>query len=282
MALSVNQIVQIEDLPLGRGDEYFIGRVAETRGGEVVIEHEWAELNLTPEQMRAQFKMTWRTDRGSRYCPVKIVSDKAGRLQCRLVFVEQRGDVRVRCDADLHFLLLSDEAVNHAAQEVMSQVTSIVDAESDADRLMRADEDEDAMHTEAVAIRRLLEKLTHQMDHLIDAVEGRAPKFDDDELQAAEVLDLSGSGMAFRHGADHAAGAFLRLRIDVHGMAGLPVEVVGQIIRVDTRTGEEFRPEHFNIGVRFTHIREIDRERIIHHIFKAQRNQLRNRAAKTA
>jgi len=283
MSLSVDQIVNIEDLPLGRGsDEYFFGRVADVGPEGIVLEHDWAKLNLTPEQLGSQFKMTWRTESGSRYCPIEIVADEDERLRCRLVFEEQRGDVRVPCKAQLHFSILADNVVERTAQAILSQVSNIVDPVSDADRLLRADDDEDALHTEMVAVRKLLEKLTNQMDHLIGAVEGRSPQFDEDELQAAEVLDLSGGGLGFRHGSDLAAGAFLSIRFDVPGMTGLPIEAIGQIIRVDSRTNEEFEPGHFNIGIRFTHIREMDRERIIQHVFKAQRNLLRNRAAQSA
>lgn len=282
MSVPHNQVVEIPDLHMGKPGEKFVGQIVSSSGGMIVIAHDWTALNLSAGDRERSFILTWADESGKKFHPVRIVKDAPGRLECRFVYDEKRESLRIKCDVDVWFTLIEETALADTANTILSRVSSAVESESEVDRLMRSDQEEDALHGEIVAIRKLLERLSDQMDRLIAATEGNAPAPEPAERQAADVLDISATGLQFRHESSLKSGDYVKLKLKFRGTPGPPIEAVGVVARCRVRANESFHPEHYNFGIQFTHIRENDREIVVRHIFKVQRNILRERKAETA
>ncbi|MRR32373.1 hypothetical protein EG834_19065, partial [bacterium] len=69
-----------------------------------------------------------------------------------------------------------------------------------------------------------------------------------------------------------------RLEMKLRATPAIRIECMGAVVRCARmqRAGDD-PSERYDVGVRFTHIHEADRERLIHHLFKVQRHLLRDR-----
>jgi len=92
--------------------------------------------------------------------------------------------------------------------------------------------------------------------------------------QNCQDVNLSASGIAFHHNQAMDIGQNLAIEIYLPTTLAL-IQIFGQV--VDCRLGESpsLEPEHYQISVDFTHIREEDQELLIKHVVRVQWQQLR-------
>lgn len=192
---------------------------------------------------------------------------------------EKRDSLRLHCDVDVHFHTLKPEELNSMADTLLGRVNPTLEPESVVEEIMHSESHEEALRSEMTLVRRLLEKLTMQMDHLTQVVEGRNIQLVRPEFQPLEVVDCSATGVAMRLREAMPIGTYLKLRLDFKTLPKMSLECIGVAVRCGEETDDRGIGAYHEIGVRFTHIHETDRERIVRHLFKIQRNMLRDRRA---
>ena len=200
---------------------------------------------------------------------------------------ERRASLRERLDVQMFFSVLRPEELESAAAVVLSQVNALGIPESVAETFPLGRDEEGALHHELCMIRRLLEKMTSQMDNLTNLLANKDQTEGSSATQALEVFDCSADGLSILHDSHLDAGTALKMRLVFRSTSATIVECLGSVRRcvpsdrpglAQTSNGLEGDDKReFNIGIIFTHIHESDRERIIRHIFEVQRNQLRDR-----
>lgn len=83
------------------------------------------------------------------------------------------------------------------------------------------------------------------------------------------LIDISGSGLKFSCGKAPSVFSLLELKFLLPGPSASNVQCAGRILRIDRR------PNDWEVAAGFTHIREADRERIIHYAFQTSCQKLR-------
>lgn len=277
LKVAINQVVQIPDLETESGND-FIGRVKANEGEMIVIEHD-PQTKLAPSGHRAErlLTMIWRTEGGERTCPILLRQVREGEIACQMVIDERRQSVRARCDLEMYFTVLDPVHVGEVIDSVMARVNADNEPEKFLEHLLRVEIEDDALRTELNTIRGMIERLTLQVERLAQAVEERSGRTTSKELQALDVNDCSATGLSFRHDAQLMIGTMLKVRLVFNSVPKMMFDCVGVIVRSESRAGQSRYPEQFDMGIRFTHIHEADREAIVRHIFKVQRNLLRDR-----
>ena len=275
--VGVNQVVRIPDLQCQDG-KILTGRVKSYDGTSLVVTHQ-ALVKGNGNIKDRTFLMTWEVGEQTRSCPILINDLAEGELTCQIVISERRESLRIRCDVGLTFSPIDEEELAGLADEIMSRLNPIVEAESETESLMRSTDPEDALRMEVVMIRRLLERLTNQVEHLTHVMEGSPTASPEGQSTALEVMDCSASGVAIRHSESIPPGTFLRLRMEFQTIPKMKIECLGVVVRSESRTNRPQHADDHDVGIRFTHIHEADRERIVRHIFRVQRNHLRDRQA---
>lgn len=86
-------------------------------------------------------------------------------------------------------------------------------------------------------------------------------------------VNLSASGIRFVTTEPASEGDFTELRLHLKDGEGGPVDILGTVIRISPPRGAE---EGTEVAVRFRHIEEGDRNRIIRYIFSRQRETIRS------
>lgn len=276
-----NQFVEIVDLKLDNG-ECFSGQVKSSEPTKLVIEHD-PEVTLAELESHRNRPLTlrWRAKGSKHRCRVSIIDYRHGELTCKIIVEELRDSLRVRCNMELFYSEISEHEVPNVAEQLLSKVDAENGSESEAGKLLNGDDEENRLHGEMVAVRRLLEKMSNQLERLTQIVEGGGEQSSTDGRSAREVLDCSASGLAFRTSEPITPGTALKLKLVFDSAPKTTVECVGSVARCRRRVNETLHTDHYDVGIRFTHIHEIDRERIIRHIFKVQRMHLRDRHAAT-
>ena len=92
-----------------------------------------------------------------------------------------------------------------------------------------------------------------------------------------DVIDCSATGLMFRHHTPLTIGTLVRMRVLFKAPPRTNIDCIGVIVRNESRANSARGGNLYDMGVRFTHIHEMDRECIVRQIFKVQRNQLRDR-----
>jgi hypothetical protein len=223
--------------------------------------------------------MLWGTGENSRSCPVVLIGRSKGKLVCKVAIEERRESLRVRCAVEMHFTPIAPADLNRVAEEVLARVDPIEDPDSEVKSLLRLKGRSDESQSELAAIRRLLERLVQQVDYLTRVAEGHRAVAIGGETRALEVLDCSSSGLAIRHGEALQAGSYLKIRLVFDSAPRIEVRCVGAVVRCQSTACADPNGRSYEIGIRFTHIHESNRERIVRHIFRVQRDQLRDRRA---
>jgi c-di-GMP-binding flagellar brake protein YcgR len=96
-------------------------------------------------------------------------------------------------------------------------------------------------------------------------------------MRPLAVVDCSSLGVGFIASNSMATGDYLRIDMKLRATPAIHIECMGCIVRCMRMERQQDGPERYDVGVRFTHIHESDRERLIHHLFKVQRRLLRDR-----
>jgi hypothetical protein len=121
-------------------------------------------------------------------------------------------------------------------------------------------------------------KVLSAMDTKIDAIVKCLAEGDRSSLMSftPRWVNLSGAGMRFVVADGVSAGDFLEIKIFLPDAGGVPVAVLGEVIRAEpTRRAKESGLE---AAVAFRCIEEEDRDRLIRYIFARQREAIRSGA----
>jgi hypothetical protein len=276
LKVAANQSVRIPDL-LTESGAPFVGRVITNDGGLVAIEHDPNLKIRGGGQREGLMTMTWESESGGRTCPVLIRRVEPGRLLCQIVIDERRQSVRARCDVELYFSVVDPNDLSDFAERIMARVSPTGDQESNIDALFRSDVQDESLRAELAAIRSLIERLTHQVERLSQVVEERGQAVPGREMLALDVADCSATGLLFRHHSPLSVGTIIKMRITFKSPPRSSLECIGVIVRCDARANHARGGTQYELGVRFTHIHEADRECIVRQIFRVQRNHIRDR-----
>jgi c-di-GMP-binding flagellar brake protein YcgR len=125
---------------------------------------------------------------------------------------------------------------------------------------------------------RMLSDLSEQVAHLVALQEGRASHVAPD--LRCRVINISGAGLAFECQEALAPGTMLRMTFDLQRFPYRSILCLGDVVRRQSRPADASPTTPHLIFAHFTHIREEDRDRIIHYVFKMQRRMLRSRRQK--
>ncbi len=269
------KLVRIPDLPMSDGHA-FVGRVKSNQGESLKLTHS-TEVTVQSAGSDHVYNMTWEADGKTQMAPVVVRSFSAGEIVCQLVIEEKRSSLRLRCDVDLFITPIGPDAVGEVAARLMSRIPTGPVVESQVESLMRVEQQEDSVGAELTLIRILLEKLLGQMEHMTNVIEGRDTGKEAAEVEIADVNDISATGLSMRDATNLEVGTFIKLRLVFRAVPKTTIHCVGVVVRSSERAdaGEDSNTR-FEMGVRYTHIHEADRERIYNQIFKAQRSQLRD------
>lgn len=273
--VGAEKLVRIPDLPMSDGHA-FIGRVKSNHGESLKLTHS-TEVTVQSAGSDHVYNMTWEVDGKTQTAPIVVRSFSAGEIVCQLVIEEKRASLRLRCDMDLFVTPITPEAVSEVAAKLMSRIPTGPVVESQVETMMRVEQQEDSVGAELTLIRVLLERLLGQMEHMTNVIEGRDTREEGPEIEIADVSDISATGLSMRDGVSLDVGTFVKLRLVFRAVPKTTIHCVGVVVRAFER-GDAVEDSNtcFEMGVRFTHIHEADRERIYNQIFKAQRTHLRD------
>jgi hypothetical protein len=129
-----------------------------------------------------------------------------------------------------------------------------------------------------VEVEKEILKVLMAMDQKIDAV----MKFLGDGNRAVLMsftprrVNLSGSGMRFSLTGPVSAGDFIEIRLFLPDACGIPVNILGAVIRAEKTSGRG--EQGADVAVNFHYIEEEDRDRLIRYIFTRQREAIRSGA----
>ena len=112
-----------------------------------------------------------------------------------------------------------------------------------------------------------LQSIDRKLDLIINLLTSAGSQFESQHLR----VDVSGSGLRFESSVSFEVGTFLDLRIGVISSSYGDVRAVGEVVR--SRVIDEER-RVWEVAVRFVAISEVDRDRLVHHIFSSQRQQM--------
>lgn len=91
-------------------------------------------------------------------------------------------------------------------------------------------------------------------------------------------VNLSGSGMRFVVNEPVAEGDHVAVSLHLPDGGGVPVRLLGQVMRTQPPRTHTTRGGGIEVGVHYQHIEEEDRDRIVRYIFSRQREAIRSSA----
>jgi len=277
--IACGQEVQIPALQLTNGQE-FRGAIKSGDGEILLIELDGKSSGVIPVIAEEVLVMTWNADGIQRACPILVRSRQPRALSVRVVIQERREAPRVRAEMQLAYEVIPAEQIKEIADEVMAKVNTLSEPESEAFQLLRKDDDPLAeLRQDMHDLRQMLGELMAKVDDLTAIVSGTKTQSARGRiLQPVSILNCSSTGVGFLAREPHGEGDYLRMRITLRTTPQAVIDCMGVVMRVapcERPAGESGSPPH-DIGVRFTHIHEADRERLIHYLFKVQRRLLRD------
>lgn len=115
-------------------------------------------------------------------------------------------------------------------------------------------------------------KSLSSMDHKIDAIVKYLLDGNRNALMALSPrrVNISGAGIRFAMAEPVSVGEYLEMRLYLPDSGGVPVNILGQVIRTERKKGTAAE-----VAVRYRFLEEEDRDRIIRYIFGRQREALR-------
>lgn len=276
LKVAVNQIVRIPELLTETGAP-FTGRVVSNDIQTLTIEFE-PEMGIRAgAQREGLMTMTWEADGSPRTCPVLIRKVEGNQVLCQIVIDERRQSVRARCDIELYFSAIDPAHLSDLAEKIMARVNTTIEPEASIESLLRSEVTDETMRAELSAIRLMIEKLTQQVERLSQIVEDKGQSVPGREVLALDVVDCSATGLMIRHHTPLTVGTLVKMRMTFKSPPRASLECIGVVVRSEARANPARGGTLYDMGVRFTHIHEMDRECIVRQIFKVQRNMLRDR-----
>lgn len=278
--ISKGQIVHIPALKLNSGN-HFEGVVKATDGEHLIIDLASGALGGLPLGLPAQheFELIWQGDGGQRVCPVSLSRKSDRRLVAHVELKERRESQRVAIDLALTYEAVPAEDVGEVAEQTLSRLNSS-ESYSEASALLSSVEDPiDQLRQEVWILREAIYALSRRIEDLTEAVESGGHGDRAHIEHPLMVSDCSNTGIGFIGEAPHSEGQYLKLKLRLPTVPIAEIDCLGVVVRCRKLDPPEENPGalRFDFGVRFTHIHEPDRERIIQYMFKVQRRMLRDR-----
>lgn len=279
--LSRGQNVSIPAIQLTDGHE-FHGIVKACEGEKLIIETSADLLGMLPKRVDDTCVLVWVINGNQKACPIQIAKHQDRTIMCRAIIQERREAPRVRADVDLSYELVPAARVHAVAEEVMARVNSLAEPRSETYQLLRTSDDPvGGLYDEISNLRQMIFDLIKRIDHLTDLVSGEVkPVQPEHRLTPICIQNCSSTGIGIVVRELHPEGEYLRMNLTLRTTPQTIIDCMGVVVRcVDLstiETADNLPNEGFDLGIRFTHIHESDREHLIHYLFKVQRRLLRD------
>jgi len=205
-----------------------------------------------------------------------FVSISGQSLTVSLRPLEKRSYVRVKCSLPFYYKIIQPGQVELAAREIMELPGDLAEPHEDsAKAILLSAQSEDKANQQFDNLFKMMQQIDTKLDHLISLFEGE--KNEHTGKTMLTLHDLSGSGFSFHSPETLKVGQFLKVAMSFSRFPNDLITFLGQVCRSDHVEYTELNVEgkHLIAGT-IVHIREDDRERIIHYVFKVQRKLLRN------
>jgi len=264
--------------PAENSSEQWAGCLSASEGDRLTIT---AVALPNPERLwtasdGAGLEMSWRGDGETEFTlPVALSGLDARTGEIQLDARERRDHMRVGSSLIFRHRTLSDAEYAALAQRVLSQPLEYLEENPDNERSTGGDEVWDRLDNVLANFYQMIRDLSDKVDHLITLQEGGEPARRRDAT--SRVVNISGSGLAFESDEALPAGAKLRMAFDLSRYPYREIVCLGEVVRACTHPDPPLGTARHTMSVDFTHIREEDRDRIIHYVFRMQRRMLRNR-----
>lgn len=271
--------VQIPALQLSSGRS-FKGVVRATDGENMVlgVENELVG-ELPPLSGQQEYDLTWTVDGVQRTCPVHATPKGPRLLVVTVAIKERREAQRLILDLTLTYEVIASDAVSETAEAVLAKLNTYEQPGSEANRLMHAEDDPiQILKGEISTLREAIFDLTRKMESLTLLIESGGAHGGTKIEKPLAVSNCSNTGLGFIGSRPHPEGTYFKMHLRLPMVPMAEIDCVGVVVRCDrTEPLHSGEPEKFDFGVRFSHIHENDRERIIQYMFKMQRRMLRDR-----
>jgi hypothetical protein len=265
-------------IPSKDSGEQWSGRLSVVDGDHLTI----AAVALpNPDRLQTAAKasgleMTWQGDQSTEYTlPVSLDRVDARTGEVTVKIGERRDHMRVDSSLIFRHRTLSDAEYAALAPRILSQPLEYLEDGADNERSTGGDEVWDRLDNVLANFYQMLRDLSDKVEHVIALQEGNEPVRRLDAT--SRVINISGSGLAFESADKIPVGAKLRMAFDLSRYPYREIICLGQVVRQTTHPNPSPDTPPHTVSVDFTHIREEDRDRIIHYVFRMQRRMLRNR-----
>ena len=278
LEIARDQKVQIPAIQLSDGQK-FHGRIKTVDTETLTIELDEDVQAQLPETMNKSAVLTWQAKGIQRACPLIVRTQSPRVLLAQVLGQERRDSPRVRAEMQVVYKIVPTERVEEVAEEVMARVNTLSGPASETIQLLRTEEDPlVVMREEISALRDMIGDLMEKVDDLTAFIVSGAPQEPAKVRQPLALQNCSSTGLGMIAKERLELGQHLHLRITLRTVPTTIIDCMGVVMRCETcsqSTSETGSPTH-DIGLRFTHIHESDRERLIHYLFKIQRRILRD------
>ena len=274
------QVVHIPTIRLPDGLP-FEGTVLVSDGETLVIEVSDMRKGRLPGQTEDQCIMNWETTKARRSCPIRICSRTDRKIVAQVIIEERRQAPRVRADIHLRYKIIEPSDVREVADEVMMRVNALGDPESETTQLLRKAEDPiEQIHIEISELCEMLKDLMTKVDRIEARLNGEIQTPMEELMTPIFISNCSSTGVGFITEMTHEEGDYVRMHMSLPTTPRTVIDCVGVVARNEVYPGNDETPgqsTRHDVGIRFTHIHESDRERLIQYLFRIQRRELRDR-----
>lgn len=276
------QAVTIPALQLSNGQP-FKGELKTSDGENLLFELSGNARGQVPERLEELYVVTWQQDGVQRACPVIVRKHTPVSLTAQVVIKERREAPRLRVDVHILYEPVLADNVKETAEMVMARVNTAAAPFSEGLEYMNKPEDPlVALQGEVAQLREIIQELVMNVADLTALVVGGAPPRvpGNQPRTPLVVLNCSSTGVGFIAADPLQEGDYMKMTLTLRTTPKTIIECMGVVVRsvqLEGRAGEAGgEGRRYDTGVRFTHIHENDRERLIHYLFKVQRKLLRD------
>jgi uncharacterized coiled-coil protein SlyX len=260
----------------------FQGIVRASDGETIMLDLDDRERGELPETTDPTAMLVWEVEGIQRTCPVQIQPRSSRSLAAQVVQAERRNSPRVPVDVDIIYEMIHPDHVKESVDEVMARVNTLEERSFETNRLIRAVDDPlAALREEIGTLHTMLSALMIKVDDMHAIMAGLQPSSNSRRIKhPLSILNCSGTGMGMLVGEMHPEGEYMRIRMTLRTLPPTTIDCVGVVVRcltVERSKDETAGPPRYDVGLRFSHIHEADRERLIQYLFKVQRRLLRDR-----
>lgn len=279
LAVAHGQAIQIPAIQLTDGS-VFRGVIKASDGTTLAIELDPDVTGVIPDRVDETLAVNWQTGGIQRSCPILVRSKSSRAIVGQVIIQERREAPRVRVEMQLTYEAIPNEKVKEVADEVLACVNMIGDPENQVHQLLRSETDPlTALREEIASLRDRINEMIVRIEDLAAIVAGgKAPGASGTARQPVAIMNCSSMGIGILTREIFNEGQYLRLSITLNTVPRTVIDCMGVVVRcvVLDQAAPDRGPADYDVGVRYTHIHESDRERLIHYLFQAQRRLLRD------